>query len=160
MIKNERQYRITRAQADKFGRALSQMRISSARSADVHPLLVKAQEDAVRSQLEDLEAQIAEYEALRSGHQKVLEVESFADLPRALIQARVAAGLSQKQLAGRLGVAEQQIQQYEASDYASASFTRIQEVIQALGVLFHAELGVPSESGRTLVPQALTGVEE
>lgn len=144
MIKNERQYRITRAQAGKFSQALSQLRVPTVESVDVHPLLVKAQDDALRSQLEDLQAQIAEYEALRSGQQKVLQVESFAELPQALIRARISAGMSQKQLAERLGLAEQQIQQYEASEYASASFTRIQEIIHALGILVREDVFLPS----------------
>ena len=43
-------------------------------------------------------------------------------------------GFSQKDLAQRLGLKEQQIQRYEATGYASASLARIQEIIEALGV--------------------------
>ena len=57
-----------------------------------------------------------------------------AELPTVLIKARIAQGLSQKDLAERLGLQEQQIQRYEATDYASASLTRIREVVSALGV--------------------------
>ena len=46
----------------------------------------------------------------------------MADVPRLLIRARIARGLSQKSLAGRLVLKEQQIQRYEASEYASAKF--------------------------------------
>src|SRR5439155_21966216 len=94
MIKNERQYRITRAQAHRFDQALRQLSIPSARVNGLHTVLRKAQEDALRSQLEDLREQLAEYDALRSGQRKVLEAQSFAELPRALIRARIAAGLS------------------------------------------------------------------
>ena len=38
------------------------------------------------------------------------------------------------QAAERLGLQEQQIQRYEATDYASASLTRIKEVVSALGI--------------------------
>jgi len=143
MIKNERQFRITKSQADKFSQALSQL-VASPQSPQIHPLLRKAQEDALRSQLQELQAQLDEYEALRSGRQQVLEVESFADLPRALIQARIAAGLSQKQLADRLGLKEQQIQQYEATEYASASIARVQEIIRALGIHVREDIFLPS----------------
>ena len=47
--------------------------------------------------------------------------------------ARVARGLNQKTLAGRLGLKEQQIQRYEASEYASASLARIRSVAEVLG---------------------------
>ncbi len=51
----------------------------------------------------------------------MIELLSLADLPKALIRARIAAGLSQKEFADRLGMKEQQIQSYEANDYQHAS---------------------------------------
>ena len=54
------------------------------------------------------------------------------DLPQALIRARIASGLSQRELAMRLGLKEQQIQRYEATKYASASLSRVIEVAQAI----------------------------
>jgi ribosome-binding protein aMBF1 (putative translation factor) len=134
MIKNERQYRITRAQAEKFAHALSQLVEEPEETAQVHPLLRKAQEEGLRSQLADLHAQLEEYEAIRSGQQGTLELESVEELPRVLIRARIAAGLSQKELAKRLGLKEQQIQRYEATEYASASFARVLDVVRALGI--------------------------
>ena len=133
MIKNERQYRITKAQADKFDKALAQL-MASPQTNGLPPILRKAQEDSLRSVRDELRMQLDEYDTLRSGKHKVITVDSFSDLPRALIQARIAARLSQKQLAERLGLKEQQIQQYEATEYSSASLTRIQEILQALGV--------------------------
>lgn len=139
MIKNERQYRITKAQAQKFSSALAQLR-ESPPDPGQHPLLRKAREDAIRSQLADLCSELDEYEALRSGRRAVVEVDSFEALPRAIIQARIASGLSQKDLARRLGLKEQQIQQYEATDYASASFSRLGEIIGALGIRVRGEI--------------------
>ena len=49
-------------------------------------------------------------------------------MARLLIRAGIARGLSQKSLASRLGLKEQQIQRYEASEYASASLARIRSV--------------------------------
>ena len=72
-----------------------------------------------------------------------IALASFAELPRALIQSRIALGLSQKELAERLGLKEQQIQRYEATEYAGASVQRIQEVIQALGLQVREEVVLP-----------------
>ena len=94
MIKNERQYRITKAQADKFAKALHEMTTSPQRVG--HPVLRKAQIAALQSQLEDLHREIAEYETLRSGKRKVVALGSLEELPKSLIQARIAAGLSQE----------------------------------------------------------------
>jgi DNA-binding transcriptional regulator YiaG len=133
MIKNERQYRITRTQAEKFERALTQVR-----SEDVvgegQPVLREAQADALKSQLGDLRAELAEYESLKSERKKVLELESFEELPRALVRARIASGLSQRELAEKLGIKEQQVQRYEATDYQSASLARVADVVNTLGL--------------------------
>src|SRR5437764_12963 len=110
MIKNERQYRITKTQADKFEQALINLSNTDDDGEPIHPILRQAREEALRSQLVELRVQMREYEALQSGEQKVLEVNSFEDLPMALVRARIAVGLSQKELANRLGLKEQQIQ--------------------------------------------------
>ncbi|HYX25150.1 MAG TPA: helix-turn-helix transcriptional regulator [Thermoanaerobaculia bacterium] len=133
MIKNEREYRITKAQADKFERALSQL-VTSAAATGLHPVIQKAQRDALQSQWDELQEQIAEYESLRSGQQAVISLDSLEELPQALIQARIAAGLTQRELAERMGLKEQQIQRYEATEYASADLARVNEVARALGL--------------------------
>ena len=48
MIKNERQYRITKNQVDRFSRTLANLRQQPAEAKDVHPLIAKAQEDALQ----------------------------------------------------------------------------------------------------------------
>ena len=132
MIKNERQYRITKTQAEKFAHALQELMTTPKRG--VHPVLHKAQIDALKSQLGDLQRELAEYETLRSGKRKVVALESLEELPKTLIQARIAAGLSQEDLAIKLGLKPQQIQRYEATEYRSASLERVNEVVRVLGV--------------------------
>ena len=134
MIKNERQYRITRAQAERFSQALSDLQGQASELTEVPPLLRKAREDALRSQLDDLESDLREYEALRAGYFEFDQLRTIAELPVILIKARIARGLSQRDLADRLGLKEQQIQRYEASGYESASFARIRDVVEALGL--------------------------
>jgi transcriptional regulator with XRE-family HTH domain len=139
MIKNAREYQITKAQAAKFERALR-----GVEATDVEPAVAALEREALRSQLTELQAELDEYDALESGKRQVLEVDDLSDLPRALIQARIAAGLSQKELAERLGLKEQQIQRYEATDYASASLSRLLDVVRALGVKLRQDVVLPS----------------
>jgi ribosome-binding protein aMBF1 (putative translation factor) len=133
MIKNERQYWITKAQASRFSRSLHSLRQRRGEDRAIRPLIAKAQEDAVESQLADLRSELREYESLKAGGFQPDGLNVIADLPIVLIKARIAQGLSQKDLAERIGLKEQQIQRYEATDYASASLTRIKEVASALG---------------------------
>ena len=132
MIKNERQYRITKAQADRFSETLHSLEQSPSVAEDVHPLIAQAQQDAVRSQLADLERELREYQSLKAGDFQLEELNVVTALPAVLIKARIAQGLSQRELAEHIGVKEQQIQRYEATDYASASLARIKEVANAL----------------------------
>ena len=54
MIKNERQYRITKSQAEKFAHALEGMTDEYDEVSEIHPLIRKAQEDSLRFQLTEL----------------------------------------------------------------------------------------------------------
>ena len=142
MIRNTRQYRITQAQAMKLEQALAQVKARTSQST-LHPRLLQAEQEALASQLTDLREQLAEYDALRTRKRPVLNLKSFDEFPRALIQARIAAGMSQKDLAKCLGLKEQQIQRYEATDYASASLARVSAVIRALGLKVHEKIMLP-----------------
>ena len=70
MIKNERQYRITKAQAEKFERTIAHVAANPNRS--LHPALRRAELDGLKSQLGDLKNELQEYEALRSGKRRVI----------------------------------------------------------------------------------------
>src|SRR6266568_2484196 len=51
--------------------------------------------------------------------------------------------LALTELAERLGLKEQQIQRYEATEYASASFERLKEIIAALGIKVQEHVLLP-----------------
>jgi hypothetical protein len=65
MIQNDRQYRVTKGQAQKFEQALAEMRQSPIASQAENPLLWQAQIGAMESQLSDLREEIEAYEASR-----------------------------------------------------------------------------------------------
>ncbi|WP_395088771.1 helix-turn-helix domain-containing protein [Armatimonas sp.] len=131
-ILNQRQYRITKSWVRRFEKTLAEF-LTSEQANALPPKQRQLEEDAIRGQLETLQAEVAEYEALLASAQP-LEVRSFAELPRALIRARIASDMTQKELAERLGLKEQQIQRYESSEYKSASMERIAEIMAALNV--------------------------
>lgn len=140
MIKNERQYRITRSQAQKFENAIRELEAGE-RQEGVHPLLHQAQVNALRSQLQELQTDLSEYDALRAGGKSTYDFMHFEQIPSALIQTRIAQGLTQEELAERLGLQPQQIQRYESSDYQSASLSRVAEVVRALDLPVPEALG-------------------
>ncbi len=133
MITNERQYRITKKWVEKFRKSVEQLNKRAKEEPEEERAFTELVADGEQSMLEDLEQQLREYEALRSGKEPpILNLAAIEELPRQLIRARIAKGWSQKQLAQRLGIKQQQIQRYEASEYASANLARIKEVAKAL----------------------------
>ena len=133
MIKNEKQYRITKAQVRRFQNALDEL-AGQMRPSNISPRLWEAQRHAAQSQMKELQEQVDAYERLQLGKSKEVVLEAVEDLPKALIRARIASGMTQEGLALRLGLKAQQVQRYEATEYESASFARIRKVVQALGL--------------------------
>ena len=91
MIKNERQYRITKAQVQKFEQALAELAEYPEEKKQENLLLWQVQMSALASQCEDLKAEIAEYEALTNrpaDEPLVFSLDSIEALPLALIKAR------------------------------------------------------------------------
>ena len=103
-------------------------------SPDVHPRVHDAMIEALESELAILREQLGHYEDLKAGKVKRRRVHSLRELPVLLIEGRIAAGLTQRQLADRLRLPEQQIQRYEATMYSGVSLDRLQEVADALGL--------------------------
>lgn len=132
MITNERQYKITKGEAGRFRTALHDFQEIELVRQGIDPIIVAAQRSSLEQQLKDIESQIHDYETLRSGRVKRLFPDSILDIGQTLIEARIAQGLSQRSLADRLGMKEQQIQRYEQDRYLTANLTRVAEVAEAL----------------------------
>ena len=130
MIFSDRQHAVSKEQIAKLSDALSKVRADTQK----HDRLRNIETKALKSQIADIEQEIADYELLKSGSIAFAESYALSDLPRGLIQARIAQGLSQTDLADRLNMKPQQIQRYEATDYMSASLSRLIEVASALNV--------------------------
>lgn len=133
MIKNERQYKITRAKLEDLETALAAI---DRHDSNLHPRQILGRVNSLERTIGDLRTEIDEYERLKNGEVAEIEVKSLAELPTALIKARIAKGLTQKQLADRIGIQEQQVQRYEAADYDTISFDRLIAIAQILGIDF------------------------
>jgi HTH-type transcriptional regulator / antitoxin HigA len=130
MIFSDRQYAVSKEQVAKLGDALSKVRSDSQK----HERLRTIESKALQSQIADIERELADYDLLKSGAVEFAESYALSDLPRVLIQARIAQGLSQTELAERLNMKPQQIQRYEATEYMSASLSRLIELANELKV--------------------------
>jgi HTH-type transcriptional regulator/antitoxin HigA len=134
MITNDRQFRISKAQLGKLRDSATAFDLAEATARIGSQVLAKAELEALKSQIGEIAEDIREYEALRSGSVSILKAEGLEELPRILIKARIARGLSQRDLAEKLGLKEQQIQRYESEEYATANLRRLGEIAAALNL--------------------------
>lgn len=136
MITNQREYRITKTELARFEEGLIAHDARDPRDLppNVDPGMPQLMHNAIAGQIETLRAEINHYEQLRDGHITSRQITSLRELPTALIEARIAARLTQRQLASRIDIAEQQIQRWEANDYSGVNLDRLQIVADALGV--------------------------
>jgi ribosome-binding protein aMBF1 (putative translation factor) len=127
MIKNEQQLATSRAQQERLKAALDSLQGSGGEDP-----LTRARKAALEADLAALDAQIAQYRSASAGAFDFDAIEQVGDVGDKLVLARIAAGLTQADLAREVGSKEQQIQRYERSRYATASLgtlTRIATVL-------------------------------
>ncbi len=140
MIQNEREYKISKSEALKFRDAIAQLE----QQANTEDWKIEIQKNAMQSSLEELEQDMSEFEKLKNAQTPItLTLSSFDDIPDTLIRARIAKGWTQAELASRMGVKPQQVQNDEITHYQSANFARLSRVARVLGVQI--------EAGRVLV---------
>lgn len=140
MILNERQYKITKTKVKEFEQVIAELRNSPEPTDINEQIRHQAHLDILNSQLEEFQDEIREYEELKKGDIKSLTLDSFEELPEALIKARIIRGLTQLELAKILHVKQQQVQRDETNKYASASFTKLLGIQKALNLEVKEEL--------------------
>src|SRR5688572_18092565 len=113
MIYTEKQHSVTKSELRKLKEALA---LAEIRQTD-QAWLKQAEIDALKSQVADLEAELAEYDMLKSGQVSFSKAYALEELPHILVQARIASGMSQTDLAEKLNMKPQQVQRYEATNY-------------------------------------------
>jgi HTH-type transcriptional regulator/antitoxin HigA len=143
VIYSDKQYGVSSAQLAKLQDALAVARARASGQA----WLKQAEIDALKSQIADIEAELAEYDLVKSGQVSFSKTYALEELPRVLVQARIASGLSQTDLAEKLGMKPQQVQRYEASDYMGASLGRLIEISKTLGVKASGSFEGPKQAG-------------
>lgn len=129
MIITERQYRDAKSQLKKLGKSIPG---SKASRGKVDHGLRTAVRDGLPSQVHKLQEHIAEHERLEGSSLSDEKLGSPDELPAVLVKARVAQGMTQKDLARRPGMIEQRVQRYEITRYRSPSSKRMMQVAGAL----------------------------
>ena len=130
MIYSDKQYSISRGELDKLKNALAATEALPKDNEWVRELEI----NGLKSQIVEIEADLSYYNRLKAGEAALSESITLETLPSVLIQARIASGMSQADLAETIGLQLQQIQRYEASEYMEASLSRLIEVTRVLDI--------------------------
>jgi HTH-type transcriptional regulator/antitoxin HigA len=128
MIKGDAQRERTVAQIEGFRRALA--KVSEEKAGKRSDAIRGSYEGMIRQ----LEEELREYDQLKSGDLKVPRIDRLDKIAPFIVKLRIAKGVSQTELANRLGVSKQVISRYEESDYQTVGITRLQEILDAIGV--------------------------
>ncbi len=132
MIQNEHQYKVTQTKLRELEQSLVDLALNS---GNLSERLLQAEKKGLQVLIDRLCAEIVEYDNLKQ-QRTPIQICSLDELAIGLIKARISTGMTQKELAAKIGVQEQQIQRYEENQYASASLARLTEIARALEIIF------------------------
>ena len=128
MIKSDAQRDRTIAQIEGFRHALAKVEKEKPgkRSATIR--------GSYEGMIRQLESEVREYDELRCGELVLPQIERLDQIAPFVAKIRIAKGVSQTDLARRLGVSKQVISRYEESDYQTVAISRLQEILDAIGI--------------------------
>lgn len=131
MIRSETEYKQS---VKQLGEQTERLRQQEAELKALHLSKAEIQRvlDPVRSFHAQLQEEVESYERLKRG--EFAELRNFQGMGELLVAARVAQGLSQRELAERLGVHESQVSRDERNEYHGVTLERAQRVLEALRV--------------------------
>ena len=129
MIRTEQEHRLARERLDQEAERLSAHR-ANLRRQGLKTVEVRRAMEPLESFHLQLAEEVEAYERLQRGEvDPIVNLERFG---RMLIGLRIAQGVSQRELAERLGVHESQVSRDERNEYHGASLERANRVLEAL----------------------------
>src|SRR3990167_3046206 len=134
LISNDRQAREIAGTVAELDGALSSEQILRSIMAGLPHEVVEAVRRAFLAERHELADALRAFSAAKSGEYESIRDRAGNDPGAFLIVARIMRGLSQKDLARKLGLREQAIQRWESEKYRSITLSNYQKVAQTLGV--------------------------
>ena len=130
MIKNEKQYKITRKLLINWEE--NRRLLLSKPVANIPNWIFQEQLYGAEEQIRQLKKQLKEYDEIKMGKRKLIDLKLLEDIPELLIKWRIARNLTQKKLAQQLGMDENQLQRYEHTNYLGASLATVLKIARIL----------------------------
>ena len=145
-ISTDRQARDAEEAIAELDRALSSEQVLESIVEGLPQEVVSGVRRSLVTERKEREQYLKAYQQARAGDFDLLRKHAGNDPGSYLIAARIIQGLSQKELARKLGLREQAIQRWETERYRSISLLNFQKVAQTLGVRWQMSDIAPSEA--------------
>jgi hypothetical protein len=129
MIKNEKQYRVSKKALANFVAEINSIKAEKPQTIK-HKLVIDSLEDF----RDDIEKEIRDYEKLKSSKSTILKERSLSNLPEIIIEYKIANHLTHKEFAKILGLKEQQLQRYEAESFKTVSFQTLMNFLNLINL--------------------------
>jgi DNA-directed RNA polymerase specialized sigma subunit len=129
MIRNESEYKEAVARLEEERNRLDEQR-KHLKASGLSPAQIKRAVDPMVSFHLQLAEEVESYERLKRG--EFDEIQNLHGIGRLLIGLRIAQGLSQRELAERLGVSESQVSRDERTEYHGVTLERAARILDAL----------------------------
>lgn len=148
MIRSEVEYKeaVTRLDAERTRLAELRSRLAASGMSEQE---AKRVVDPLESFHLQLQEEVESYERLKRG--EFDEIENLRGLGPLLISLRIAQGISQRELAKRLGVHESQVSRDERNEYFGVTLERAIKILDALNVRLRTKVE-DLDLSRTAVP--------
>jgi ribosome-binding protein aMBF1 (putative translation factor) len=131
MIRTETEYRTSKKRAQEQARLIKQQEAKLA-AEGLKPAQIKRALDPLRSFAAQISEEIGIYDRLKRG--KFSELKNLQGIGQMLVGIRIALGLTQRELAEKLGVHETQVSRDERNDYYGITIDRASRILEVLGV--------------------------
>jgi ribosome-binding protein aMBF1 (putative translation factor) len=139
MIRNETEYQEASARLAEERNRLADHRLRL-REAGLNEDEIKRVIDPMESFHLQLQEEVESYERLKRGEFE--ELENLRGLGHLLISVRIAQGVSQRELAKRLGVHESQVSRDERNEYFGIALERAIKILDALNVRLRTKVEI------------------
>lgn len=148
MITNQQQYELSQKHAQNFRKAIADLAKARGDIENIDPRRYKAAREGYESLLEELLSEIREYELLTLETAPVIEIDESDKLRLGLIKARITAGLSQKDLAKKLGMETSELIKHEVDEFTDLGYDRLIEIAEALNLRVRRNIRTPIQGNK------------
>jgi len=142
MIRNEPEYKraVERVGEEKkrFEETKAQLKTQGLTDEEIQRVI-----DPIESFHLQLKEEVESYERLKRGEFE--ELINLRGLGHLLICVRIAQGISQRELAERLGVKESQVSRDERNEYHGITLDRANKILEVLGAQLSSKVELPNK---------------